>query len=420
MINRQVRIWRGCQTALVLPLALLSWGAPAADDNYVPPVSLDSVESLMEQPRDNGYGIGSLIAAQQANDGAASSPSTAGMTKGDLTGGTRASGEPRTAAAREARRAAEARREVKTLSVRLAQLQDDKKAQEKQLAVLHDQVTSLSKQLKTAQAAVKAAAVRGDSDAEVDRLRKQLAAQDAALAAVQGKLAEAQSEATDLKARPVGPKAQLTSASGKQDYVVGQSIASSLRERLDSYAATGVTLSRDGVLAGINDGLAGSMQLTRAEMDRVYREFATRLQSRVAGKVKAAEQQLAAAVKGKKVAKTVDGMRYVVVKKGRAIADPDAPVSLALTERTADDGRVLSRVPRLTLSPADDMPPVVREALPLLGVDAEVKVWALARSVYGSLPLPKGVEPYTLLTYDMTGLAVGAVSPAAGEKRRRR
>ncbi|BFO09113.1 hypothetical protein GGER_16230 [Serratia rubidaea] len=87
MINRQVRIWRGCQTALVLPLALLSWGAPAADDNYVPPVSLDSVESLMEQPRDNGYGIGSLIAAQQANDGAASSPSTAGMTKGDLTGG---------------------------------------------------------------------------------------------------------------------------------------------------------------------------------------------------------------------------------------------------------------------------------------------------------------------------------------------
>ena len=48
-----------------------------------------------------------------------------------------------------------------------------------------------------------------------------------------------------------------------------------------------------------------------------------------------------------------------------------------------------------------------------LGVGAEVKAWALARSVYGNLPLPKGVEPYTVLRYDMKGLAVSTVPAAA-------
>lgn len=485
--------------ALLLPLGLLPGVCLAASGGYTPPAPLDSVDALMGQPADNGYGLGALIASQQADR----------RQSGDSARASSAGGaEPRTAVAREARRAATARREAKALSAQVAQLQADKAGQGKRLADLQAQVSALTGQLTAAQAQVKAAAdsviaqlrqqladkeaARTQLDGVAGSLRervlgmlskeketaqqlttataalqarerelmlqgkamtalktqlalsggreKQLADNQAALAAgekrqvalkgqvddltaqlatargavtgLQGQLASAQTEVATLKARPVGPVAALDSSAGKQAYVVGQSIASSLRERLDSYAATGVSLSRDGVLAGISDGLAGSMQLPRAEMDSAYRQFATRLQTQVADKVKAAEQQLAAAVKGQKVTKSVDGMRYVVVKKGKAIADPDAPVSLALTEQVADGGRVVSQVPRLTLSPADDMPPVVREALPLLGVGAEVKAWALARSVYGNLPLPKGVEPYTVLRYDMKGLAVGTV-PAA-------
>ncbi|WP_171971315.1 FKBP-type peptidyl-prolyl cis-trans isomerase N-terminal domain-containing protein [Serratia marcescens] len=198
----------------------------------------------------------------------------------------------------------------------------------------------------------------------------------------------------------------LDSGARKEAYVVGQAMASGLRERLSEYAASGVELDLARVNAGLNDGLRSKMQLPRGEMDKVYQSFARRLQMQVTTKVKEGEALLAKQLAGRKPAKTVAGISYVVVKKGKAIKDSDAPLALALTERMVE-GKTLSTIPRLTLGPDDDMPAIVREALPLLGEGAEVEAYALAKSVYGTLPLPKGVAAYTVLVYRMTGLKAG-------------
>lgn len=239
---------------------------------------------------------------------------------------------------------------------------------------------------------------------QVDKLTVQLAEARVTDTDLKNKLVEAQANIKKMVARTTEPSLPLDSSASKQAYVVGQSIASSLRTRLSSYTASGVSLSRDVVLKGISDGLSGTMKLSKEEMDSAYRQFAAYLQKQIAGKVADAQRQLALAVKGQKVTKSVDGMHYVVVKKGQIIADPDLAVSLAITEKIASNGQMISQIPRLTLSQEDDMPSVIREALPLLGVGAEVKAWAMARNVYGSRSLPNGVEPYTVLIYDLRGL----------------
>jgi hypothetical protein len=289
-------------------------------------------------------------------------------------------------------------------------------ARETQLRVQGKQLDALQSQLSLSGAAQKQLATR---TAELTTLRQQMTVTRQLLDDNRARLTEAQAALAKTRAEPAGPVADLTTAAGRQDYVVGQTIAAGLRDRLQSYAAAGLTLTRGGVLAGISDGLDGAMKMNKADMDTTYRAFARTLQQEVDRQVREGEAQMAAATKGKTLAKDVNGMRYVVLRKGASVTDPDAPVSLALTESVLQGGRVLSKIPQLTLSPEDDMPAVVREALPLLGKGAEVKAWALARAVYGTLPLPRGIEPYTVLTYDMKGLAVGT-SPArpapAGKK----
>ncbi|CAI0910157.1 ABC-type uncharacterized transport system, permease component [Serratia quinivorans] len=261
----------------------------------------------------------------------------------------------------------------------LATTQDALKERDSQLRVQQRQLDALQAQL----------ALAGDN-------RKQLATRTA-------ELATAQTALTELRTRPVGPQADLTTAGGKQDYVVGQSIAASLRERLQSYTSAGLTLDQRGLLAGISDGLKGSMQMKKADMDAVYLQFATKLQQQVSKQVSDGEALIAKKSRGRTPVKQVDGITYFVVKKGKAITDPDAPVMLSLNEAIAD-GRTVSTVPQLVLTVTDEMPTVVREALPLLGEGSEVQAYALAKSVYGSLPLPRGVEAFTVLSYDLKGL----------------
>lgn len=216
-------------------------------------------------------------------------------------------------------------------------------------------------------------------------------------------MAASQSALAVLRAKSEGGLTDLTTPAGQQNYVVGQSIAANLRDRLQSYTNAGLTLDKLGVLAGINDGLKGNMQMKKVDMDVAYRQFASKLQQQVSKQVSTGEALIAQKSRGRTPVKQVDGIIYFVVKKGKTITDPDAPVMLSLTEAITD-GRTLSQLPQLVLTVTDEMPTVVREALPLLGEGSEVQAYALAKSVYGSRPLPHGIEAFTVLTYDLKGL----------------
>ncbi|CAI1822057.1 FKBP-type peptidyl-prolyl cis-trans isomerase N-terminal domain-containing protein [Serratia proteamaculans] len=383
---------------------------------YTPPEPLSSVDALVRPQQDNGYGLGALIESQQKG-------------RGEKERGTAPVSV--SAAAAAARQAQSARRQTSALQAEIAGLKaqlaagsrDDQQlaSSEAARATLTADKTALQQQLESQLA--KERSVAGHLATAREALKErdsQLRVQQRQLEALQSQLtlrgdnqkqltartaelAVSQSALAALRAKPAGPQANLTTTSGKQDYVVGQSIAANLRERLQSYTSAGLTLDQQGVLAGISDGLKGSMQMKKADMDAVYLQFATRLQQQVSKQVSDGEALIAKKSRGRTPVKQVDGITYFVVKKGKTITDPDAPVMLSLTEAIAD-GRTVSQLPQLVLTVTDEMPAVVREALPLLGEGSEVQAYALAKSVYGSLPLPRGVEAFTVLSYDLKGL----------------
>jgi hypothetical protein len=427
----------------VLPLLPALWSAGAGADVYTPPASPASVDALVAPQQDNGYGLGALIALQQAER-----PASPGGDAGSAVPGV-------SAATRAARRARAARQEiaalqarVKTLGTELAtraaqqqatgeqlkQLQAKMREQEKapspaqvqalaeasnKLNEKDNQLTLQKRQLDALQAQL---ALTGDTRKVLDArtaaltaLQEKMSATQRALASSRDRLAAAEADLGGLRARSEKEKSgtapALTTPAAKQDYVVGQSIAANLRTRLQSYAAAGLTVTPDGVLAGIRDGFAGTVRLKKDEMDAAYRQFATALQQQVDRRMAEGQKQIARQGQGRKPARQVAGITYFVVKKGKPVTDPDAPVALTLTE-TVLAGRTISHIPRLVLMATDEMPDVIREALPLLGEGSRIQAYALARSVYGERPLPRGVEAFTVLGYDIRGLP-SAVPPSS-------
>lgn len=416
--------------AALLAITLLPSAARAEGGAYVPPDN--GVAGLMSGTGgDNGYGLGALMAQQ----GPASPPAGGDGKKtlaGAPAGGTGAS-SPSAVAARKAMRAenrqlkarvASLSAKVDVLTRQLAGAEDRQSAARGPLMALTAERDRLKQSLSDSQAKLTALqkqlgsvevqladslAVKSEETQVVQALRERMAAGDKARAQLEealkesrGQLAQANERASQAGRAQAVP---LDSDVRREAYVVGQAMAAGLRDKLAGYAATGVGLDLNRVKAGLTDGLQEKMKLSRSDMDRYWQSFADRLNRQVASQLKAAERLIAGKVKGTRPDLVADGITYVVTKKGKVIKDDATPVSLSLKERVVD-GKVISEVASLTLAPDDDMPGVVRNALPLLGEGAEVTAWAPAKVVYGDRALPPGVMPFTVLEYRLRGLVV--------------
>lgn len=431
---RTPALWPGT-LPLVSALYFIGVGTATAE-GYTPPAPLSSVDALANPQQDNGYGLGALIASQQAQ------ANREREIRPDPTQPhTDPASAPVSAATAAARQARAARKQVAELQTLLKQLnaelatrvarqqaadekfdqlqaklleQENAPSQAQKLAEADAQLSEKDHQLRLQQRQLDAVqaqlALTGDNRKALDertaalaRLQQQMASTQRERDENRSQLTATQTSLTALQAKAAQQASDLTTPAAKQDYVVGQSIAASLRDRLQSYGAVGLALNRQQVLAGISDGLAGTMQLKKAEMDTIYRKFATALQQQVNQRMLEGQKLIAKKSQGQVPARQIEGITYFVEKKGKTITDPDAPVMLSLTENIMD-GRTLSKIPRLVLTATDEMPSVIREALPLLGEGSEIQAYALAKSVYGERPLPQGVEAFTVLSYQLKGL----------------
>ncbi|WP_166285738.1 FKBP-type peptidyl-prolyl cis-trans isomerase N-terminal domain-containing protein [Photorhabdus stackebrandtii] len=450
-----------CAWLLIGLLGTVDIVSAAENGNYTPPGGAFSVDSLMESASDSDYGLSTLI-AQQSKSGEASSDRSASkhaVGTSILVGMGASSGDSEVAA-RKALRAENRKLKVQMekLNLKLTMLTaklaaqsqteanratEDALRQTQQVTSLKRQLTDSIAELKSSQTELEKSRkqlsdhqlVRVEVQRQKDTLQKQLSDNQTLLTATQRQFKEAQTQLeavrnqfreadiirVQLETALVSTRYQLVQANDravkanksvsvpldsdnrKRDYVVGQAMASGLKKTLASYAESGLSLDPARVIAGLTDGLRNHMQLKRSDMDKYYLTFAEQLQKQVNVKVKVGEALIAKKTAGRKPAKKVNGLVYFVVKKGHPIKDQDAPVSLALSEQIVD-GATLSAIPTLTLTADDDMPAVVREALPLLGEGAEVDAYALAKAVYGNLPMPKGVAPFTVLVYHLKGI----------------
>jgi len=265
---------------------------------------------------------------------------------------------------------------------------------------LHTKIRKLENQLSSQQKALadREAAEKNNAE-QISTLHRQLddAAQIKSQLESTLQIAQSQLKQSNINNAPPSTDNQ------RQAYVVGQAMAASLQERLSSYRDAGLPLDINSVANGLSDGIHNHMQIKPDEMDQAWQTFANELQKQVAERVKQSEAVIAAASRTHQPVKSVNGITYWLIKKGESI-DANAPRTLSVTESVQQGGRKISDVPQLTLSPDDDMPEVVREALPLLGPGAHVEASALAKTIYGDRPLPAGVSPFTILTYSLKGL----------------
>lgn len=240
-------------------------------------------------------------------------------------------------------------------------------------------------------------------ESQNQRLREEAAKQITERAELEKRLASQQKELDALIAKATESAQPPVTVEAKMAYVAGQSMISGINGRLEGWEAVGVKVDDHWFETGLLDGLQDAHRLDQKTFDDSWKDFAERVQSGVEDKMKVSEATLRKEIGERIPAQTKNGVTYLVINKGQPLTDKESPVRLSLHEQVLG-GDVISEVPSLTISAEDSMPSVVRDALPLLGVGSDIVAYGLAKSVYGSLPLPDHVQPFTVLEYHFKGL----------------
>lgn len=250
----------------------------------------------------------------------------------------------------------------------------------------------------------------GKDSAAVETLQASLTAKEkavsdlnAALSARSDELKKAAATLADLRSKQTGEEDNLAPSSDeqRQAYMAGVMMADGLEKRLDGWKQAGVNTDMKMFRAGLTDGLQGHIRLKQGVARKAQAAFIDAVQNGALHKVTDAQKQLAALAKGRKPLKSVAGISWYRIRKGRMIPK-GMPVTLSMTEQVVN-GKVISRVPAIAVRPGDDVPSIVKDGMYLPGEGGEVVAYALARSVYGELPLPEGVQPFTVMEYHLTG-----------------
>lgn len=188
----------------------------------------------------------------------------------------------------------------------------------------------------------------------------------------------------------------------QEAYVAGLMMADEINSRLEGWTKAGVKTDATLFHSGLEDGLAHTLRLKASEAGRAQATFMRAVQNGVIRKVADAQKQLVILANGRHALKSGHGIDWYRVRSGKTTL-PGRAVKLSLIERVAG-GREVSHVPALTLRPVDNVPTVVRDGMYLPGEGGEVVAYALARDVYGEMPLPAGVQPWTVMEYHLKGL----------------
>ncbi|WP_270655277.1 hypothetical protein [Enterobacter bugandensis] len=235
---------------------------------------------------------------------------------------------------------------------------------------------------------------------------------NAALEARNSELKQAATTLTTLREKQMRAEDLIVTsdATHSQSYMAGQMMARELSKRLDGWKQAGVSTDMRMFRDGLIDGLQGKIRLEPNEARRAQESFTDAVQSGAVRAVVTAQKQLETLSNGRQLLKSHGGINWYRVRKGKNVVK-GGPVSLALTEKVVG-GKVISRIPALIVRPDDGLPSIVKDGMYLPGEGGEVVGYGLARSVYGALPLPEGVQPFTVMEYHLTGSPVRPVPPS--------
>ena len=190
--------------------------------------------------------------------------------------------------------------------------------------------------------------------------------------------------------------------SQKQAYMAGIMMAQGLNQKINSWEQVGVKTDITMFYNGIVDGIEHRLRLKVEDARHAQNTFMEAVRNGVEKRLAEAEAQLQKLANGRKPIKSAEGISWYRIRTGKPVVE-GSMVKLSMTEKVKN-GKEVSRVPPIILRPGDNLPVVVKQGMYLPGEGGEVVAYALARTVYGDLPLPSGVQPFTLMEYHLTGL----------------
>lgn len=190
--------------------------------------------------------------------------------------------------------------------------------------------------------------------------------------------------------------------SQKQAYMAGIMMAQGLNQKINSWEQVGVKTDITMFYNGIVDGIEHRLRLKVEDARHAQNTFMEAVQNGVEKRLAEAEAQLQKLANGRKPIKSAEGISWYRIRTGKPVVE-GSMVKLSMTEKVMN-GKEVSSIPPIILRPGDNLPVVVKQGMYLPGEGGEVVAYALARTVYGDLPLPSGVQPFTLMEYHLTGL----------------
>lgn len=271
-------------------------------------------------------------------------------------------------------------------------MEDEKESVDSQTLAIQDIVAALKKADDSIKALEKLHAQEHLKDKTILELQKALEIRN-------NELKEASSSLADLRSKQNKDTPFLPEQ--KRAYVAGLMIAKDLSPRIEAWKQAGVNIDTSMFLSGLKDGLKDKFQQTVLDVKHEKIALIKSIQNGVASKVQEAQKQLSLMAKDHRVIKSKNGITWYRIHAGKMIAN-GKPVKLSMTENVLG-GRTISRVPPLTIRPEDSLPTLVREGMYLPGSGGEVVAYAMARDIYGKLPLPTGVYPWTVMEYHLRG-----------------
>ena len=270
------------------------------------------------------------------------------------------------------------------LSAKVASLTDASSSQK----TLSDQNAALQAQLTAA------TQQRDALSAQVASLTQSQATEHQALLAVQAK------PATPV-VPPTTPAVSLTDARSQQTYASGVMMAGTLRRTLALQKDLGVSSDPVVLLAGVTDGVQGTLKLDRKVLNAQYAAIIQRLSDKEKGRFDAGIKRLEAVTAKKTVRKRNGSLFFVQTRKGAQAVKTGETLQLSVRESLLD-GKVLRDDRSRSVTLNEQLPYMLQQAVLLGGRGGVVEVYCFASDIYPPERLPDGLFSYSLMKYTVS------------------
>ncbi|MGP0906793.1 hypothetical protein [Serratia sp. CY76391] len=294
----------------------------------------------------------------------------------------------------------------KTLSEQNAALQAQLTAATQQQEALKAKMTSLTDASSTQQKTLSEqnAALQTQLAATTqqrDALSIQVASLTRSQATEHQTLLAAQAKPVAPVTSPPTPAVSLTDARSQQTYASGVVMASTLRRTLALQKDLGVSSDPMVLLAGVTDGVQGTLKLDRKVLNAQYAAIIQRLSDKEKGRFDAGIKRLEAVTAKKTVLKRNGSLFFVQTRKGAQAVKTGETLQLSVRESLLD-GKVLRDDRSRSVTLNGQLPYMLQQAVLLGGRGGVMEVYCFASDIYPPERLPDGLFGYSLMKYTVS------------------